>query len=256
MQKTVLLHLLLLVCLAPAAYAHTVTFEVNSYGSPVVGAQITVDSTELTTTSDGIASIELPDGAYNYVVQIEGFAALEGTFILAGEDITIYISAPSFNVTFQVTHDGQPVDSATIYFDEIYLALTTDSTGMALSGGFYPGEYHYHVVKDPYQTYDGSFTLDSITMVHHDTTFYINMVGIADQEKAPIQIYPNPANRQVTVTSEGYFNLTLFNSIGQKLLNLRAYSRINMPLEGFEKGVYFLQIKRQKKIHTRKLVIE
>mgnify|MGYP006289938965 FL=1 len=256
MKKTGLLYLLLLICLAPAAYAHTVTFEVSSYGSPVVGAQITVNSTELNTNSDGIASIDLPDGTYNYTVQVEGFAALEDTFILAGEDITIYISAPSFNVAFQVSHDGQPVDSASIYFDEIYLALTTDSTGMAASGGFYPGEYHFHVVKDPYQTYDGSFTLDSITMVHHDTTFYINMVGIVGQEKAPIQIYPNPANRQITVTSEGIFNLALFNSIGQKLLKLKAYSRINVPIEGFEKGVYFLQIKRQKKIHTRKLIIE
>jgi hypothetical protein len=87
---------------APATY--TVTFTVTDGTDPIVGATIAINEEELTTDASGVATIDLLDGAYPYIVTKEGFVTVEGTATVAGEALAVAVEMEAEGpVTFPVT---------------------------------------------------------------------------------------------------------------------------------------------------------
>jgi uncharacterized repeat protein (TIGR02543 family) len=71
---------------------YTVTFTVttSSFSAPVSGATIAIEGQEnLTTNTEGIASIELEDGAYSYTVMASNFQMVTANFTVNGENMDI-----------------------------------------------------------------------------------------------------------------------------------------------------------------------
>ncbi len=65
------------------------TFEVKDAESVAVSrAMITVNNQELTTDAQGMASLELDEGSYNYTVKKEGFLDYTGSITMGEDDFT------------------------------------------------------------------------------------------------------------------------------------------------------------------------
>ncbi|MGD9929644.1 MAG: family 16 glycosylhydrolase [Mangrovibacterium sp.] len=67
-------------------------------------------------------------------------------------------------------------------------------------------------------------------------------------EKASFVVFPNPANRQVTIRSGEAFRLVqLFSATGQLVFSslTNAVTEFQLPVEGFLPGLYYLKVDRQ-----------
>lgn len=85
----------------------------------------------------------------------------------------------------------------------------------------------------------------------------------ADQGKAKVSVFPNPAQSEINVNLEDFVGqnakLTLYNSVGQAL-KLIELDQVEFPtqtieLNGFEDGLYLIEIRSGDAIMTRKFVV-
>lgn len=78
--------------------------------------------------------------------------------------------------------------------------------------------------------------------------------NISTSEHIPVRIYPNPTDGMITI--EGVSeesSIQLYNTFGTLLLHKKGEK--SLDLKAFSNGVYFLSINTDKKIITRKLII-
>ena len=96
---------------------------------------------------------------------------------------------------------------------------------------------------------------------YQDETFFCTheSVGIEDPKEVKIGIFPNPFDGKFTVNlnkipSNGD-EVYVFNSIGKKVYSKNLNSaEINIDLQDFESGIYFIQIKLNEKLYTKKVI--
>ncbi|MBQ9312764.1 MAG: T9SS type A sorting domain-containing protein [Bacteroidales bacterium] len=84
-------------------------------------------------------------------------------------------------------------------------------------------------------------------------------VGLADGvENINVTVYPNPATDYVSVSSLNLINeVTLFNSLGQSVYtNTVKANGYNIPVSNLQKGVYFIQVKTQNGVASKRVVVE
>ncbi|PLX24235.1 MAG: hypothetical protein C0599_02870 [Salinivirgaceae bacterium] len=67
-------------------------FNVADDGTPIEGATVTVDDSELMTDSVGHAKFSLPNGDYSYTIAADGYNNSNGTFTVDGDAITMDIN--------------------------------------------------------------------------------------------------------------------------------------------------------------------
>ena len=104
----------------PAEY--TLTFDVMADGSPVEGAVVDINDTQLTTNASGEATIELENGNYPYTVSADGFMNAYGDVTVNDNPVTEEVTmSEGYAVTFNVDmSESAPADfdPAT---DEVYV---------------------------------------------------------------------------------------------------------------------------------------
>ncbi len=75
-----------------------------------------------------------------------------------------------------------------------------------------------------------------------------------------VQVFPNPANNSITFNTDSYqdFNLTIFNAIGQAVLQKQLTTSITtLNIQGFQQGMYYYQLINDKgKLISGKFVKE
>ncbi len=90
-------------------------------------------------------------------------------------------------------------------------------------------------------------------------------VGVKENEREQIkfEVYPNPASSFVTINLAGLnkevqYQLDIVDHSGRFLFTttLSAYQKINLPLEEFVKGIYFLNLNTGKNLISKKLIIQ
>jgi len=119
---------------------YTVTFDVSDDGTPVEGATIVVDGQTITTTG-GIATIDLQNGVYTYIVNIPGEEPIVGVVIVNGLDVTVYVTTPVVTqlVTFTATNGTNLLPNTEIVING--QTIVTNASGIAtieLPAGNYP----------------------------------------------------------------------------------------------------------------------
>src|SRR5690606_15539848 len=67
---------------------HLVTFHVSDADGNIEGATVNIEGNDLTTDANGIATIELPDGEYDYTVLADGYIEHAGQVVVAGAPVT------------------------------------------------------------------------------------------------------------------------------------------------------------------------
>ena len=77
--------------------ANTVTFRVSDETGPVEGAEISINSQTLTTDAEGVATIDLEDGNYDYTVTANGYDEKTGEIQANEGAIDLLLSATNSN---------------------------------------------------------------------------------------------------------------------------------------------------------------
>jgi hypothetical protein len=71
---------------------YTVTFIIEPWESVITGLEIEINQETLVPNEDGIATIELPNGEYPYVVTAPEYDTVESTVTVNGEDVEEFIT--------------------------------------------------------------------------------------------------------------------------------------------------------------------
>ena len=70
-------------------------------------------------------------------------------------------------------------------------------------------------------------------------------------------LYPNPCNGSCSIRVEEESNVTVFNMLGQKVLELQHVEGLQtIHLENVPKGMYLVQIQNEEGIETKKLSVK
>jgi hypothetical protein len=75
-------------------------------------------------------------------------------------------------------------------------------------------------------------------------------VGVKEEEKKEVKVYPNPFENRLMVNIEGFENakFSLQNILGQKLISQTISGKTEIPVVDFESGVYFYTVMVDNKI--------
>ncbi len=71
-----------------------------------------------------------------------------------------------------------------------------------------------------------------------------------------ISIYPNPAGKVVYISSPEIVELAIFSLTGQKIIERKGFSKGNVDLSTFKKGIYVIRFSGRKGVVSRKLIVE
>ncbi|MFP4447823.1 MAG: InlB B-repeat-containing protein [Bacteroidales bacterium] len=141
---------------------YTATFNVTDTNSDAIeGAEININNNTLVTDADGEASIDLPDGTYNYSVIADGYETIEGSTEVSGEDITESIEmTEAYSVAFNVTDGTNPIEEATVEI-EGHGNEKTDADGFVQFPEITNGTYNYNISADGYYDANGSLEVNN-----------------------------------------------------------------------------------------------
>ena len=87
--------------------------------------------------------------------------------------------------------------------------------------------------------------------------FNRDVLGIEELQSINVNIYPNPTHKiiNINVNQLGYYNLTIFNNLGEIIIEKRlSGSTNNVNVSELNKGIYFLNIKTDESSQTIKFI--
>ncbi len=208
---------------------HTVTFSVLYNNEAQQGADIQIDGSVLTTGSEGIASVDLVNGAYPFSIDLDGFTRVVDTLTVNGAPVVknVTLSPVTHTVTFDVLYNSEPVEAASIDINNTQ--LSTGAGGQA-SIELVDGSYNYLITKPGYQDVSGTVNVSganiqkevSLTKQPYNVTFSVNYKGVP-QEGAIIQmgeaeLYTDAGGLATTKLVNGVYHYTVTTD------SLRTYS--------------------------------
>ncbi|MGC9345048.1 MAG: T9SS type A sorting domain-containing protein [Bacteroidales bacterium] len=122
------------------------------------------------------------------------------------------------------------------------------------------GQYEYTVSKDSYNEVSGNVNLSETEVFESITLELISNVNALESKN--INIYPNPADRYITIESESEFPgntiLEIYSIDGKKMVSKtleQATHEMIFDVSGFEEGVYLLHILSEKERIVSRIVI-
>jgi hypothetical protein len=84
--------------------------------------------------------------------------------------------------------------------------------------------------------------------------------GITDLGNLSLSIYPNPANNEITISSneEGDAQLTILNTVGQAVYNSKSYFKNKKTIDctPLANGIYFLKLEINQKTSVKRMIIQ
>ncbi len=85
---------------------------------------------------------------------------------------------------------------------------------------------------------------------------YYSEDGVDENMTQAVEVYPNPAKENITIKAEGLGNVTVYNSIGQKVLEQPLDAdEITINTNGFEAGIYMIRVIANGNEVTRKVSV-
>ena len=123
---------------------------------------------------------------------------------------------------------------------------------------------YFHVLPKDFTTatlriyvYDINYPLQGDTV-----TWIINGVtGIKDYNNSlRLSLFPNPSSEHITIDGENVSiknaHVSLHNVIGEELTNIKSESnQLIIDLSPYENGIYFLRIRTEEGITTKKIIV-
>lgn len=153
-------------------------------------------------------------------------------------------------------------------------ALIVSSDGRQLPNAYssdtinvYPGE-RFGVILSPTTEFTDSVEVNYVNLNKHQTenqqNIAVNIQGFLGQEESvksnELLVYPNPTNGILNIkfnsSSEEKMEITLINAQGQIVYQTEELeNEISLDTKAFQKGIYFVKIKRNNTLLHRKIVL-
>ena len=220
-----------------------------------------------TTTATDVSCYGYCDGSVNAT-------ALGGTtpYSFTWNNGTSNLCAGFYNVI--ITDTNGCINSNTAIVNEpnpLLINISLDGNNIIATSGFIS-----------YQWYDNNNILingatDSIFSPPGMSSYYVTVTDIngcsnssysidytissIQNYSSLINIFPNPTNGKITVTSEyGIKTISIYNTIGNKLYSvnnkLNKITKTKLDLSNFEKGVYFIKININNQIINQRIILQ
>lgn len=157
----------------------------------------------------------------------------------------VFIAQPNLTFDNELQNKGNQYIAARIVFkassDTIYMwfvvNLNEDASAFTVIKAAYEPEFN----KDITTENDGS----------NRTTTGVNNIS----NNIPLQVFPNPANGVVNITTEGNFTFDIINTNGQTCLSGNGYEQASVSTHALSAGVYMLNISTKHGTVARKLMV-
>lgn len=158
------------------------------------------------------------------------------------------------------TFDVIRVRSELTYVDSVYIDLGFGGTWLELPT---PPEVRYTwwsadnkvpIMKVVAQVIGGNETITSVEFKDHER----NLLGVDESETSVIQLYPNPANGTVNITTETVASsVSIYTISGEEVLSLIPESTsLSLDVSNWASGVYTVKIVNTDGSTTARLVVE
>ena len=233
---------------------YTATFTVTDGANPLLGATVSITGeSDLTTDASGIATIDLPNGTYDYSVSLDGYDTVTGTFAIADtpESIDVVMSQSIYTATFTITDGSDPLEGATISIDG-QSDITTNASGAATID-LPNGTYDYTVSLSGYNDSIGSFTIADANLA---IDIILDDVGIYDINANGFLVYPNPTRGIFYIETSKLQTITVLNAIGKVITSKKVNGKETMDLTGRSPGIYLLRLKSGDKVITQRIILQ
>ena len=197
-------------------------------------------------SSDGINYVRFPSHSLtDTVIQTGTFGLTDATKLnnLAGKyrgaygtpfDLQELASNPALNIN-SITH-----------------IKIIDVVG-SVNKQFAKRDSYNRIINDPWPTPfpNGGFDLDAIGVIHQNS-----IIGLKENNlELNFSIYPNPVNKGENIiinSSLEIISITIYNFSGQKIF---VSNENNINTSNLDSGLYFIEIKSDKSLQTKKLLI-
>lgn len=128
---------------------------------------------------------QLLPGAYRYTVSAEGFEAVEGTFTVEGEPVTIAVKLKKSEAA-EVRFELEPAEAKV----EVFAAAGAELILPGADGGYLlqPGDYCYNVTAEGYDPFEGAFTVEGEPLV---IIAALTAVEVSEPEEAMMDVTPD-----------------------------------------------------------------
>ena len=237
---------------------YDITFQVTNQadGSTLENAEINIDGEgTYTTGGGGTATATLTPGDYTYDVNLLHFDPLtdQPLSVNGGDFVSIELTATNYTVSFSVANSstGDNIENAEISIQgESTVVTNVDGEASTM---LTVGDYNYSVTATDFEPIsDQSFTVDGATNV--DIT--MSAVGLTNMQPEDFEIYPNPANENLTIEVEGVYHLKLYNESGKIMKKLTVDKRASIDISQVPAGVYFVELSNENSKAVQKLIIK
>jgi hypothetical protein len=197
-------------------------------------------------------------GTY-WVLVNNGASVASDTIVLTDASATAICSTPdtllSFNSTFNYLFNNTSVTSCgtvQYYWDFTFTTSTDTSPSVTFQ---VPGMYAYTLIVT-----NSCGCSDTLT----DSIYFDLTTGIENAlSLSSVELYPNPTSKEFKVDGIGFGSLeiVLLSVSGMEVYkeNKEVSGKFSLPINSngtLSKGLYFLQVRNQDKLFTKKLVIE
>jgi uncharacterized membrane protein/uncharacterized phage protein gp47/JayE len=203
----------------------------DSGGNPVEGVNISIGNNGIITNEQGQASLQLANGQYSYIVSLQGYIPVEGTFVVLNGSVSIdveMVRAP-YTVTFRVRDErGAAVPYANVTMDN--RTTTTNIEGVATLSAR-NGNYPYLISKLGYDDYSNNVAVqdgNAQVNVEMEFTVWTITVIVKDAENDPIaNAVVNVNNGQYPTNQQGEAEIPLVNGQYPVTIKKTGYDTLN-----------------------------
>lgn len=223
-----------------SAGSYELTFTVHDEQmNPIEGAEISIDSQLLYTAANGMASIMLGNGTYNYVVSKEGYTSVEGSAVINGANASVEVQLNTiitlYSVTFIVNSDIGFLEGVEILINgELIYTNESGTAVIQLPDGSYP--------------YTATITalgivLDGVVVVNgadvEELIFLDTAIGKVPE--SAISMYPNPVDNLLYINGFNSDAIEVYSLSGKLIQRTMAPGNF-IDLSRLEPGTYLIHL--------------
>ncbi|TVQ83252.1 MAG: T9SS C-terminal target domain-containing protein [Bacteroidetes bacterium] len=262
----------------PMVFFYDVEFIVTDEdGNAITDAVITLNGQEF---DSGQYTFVLTNGDYDYEVSLEAYEIVSGSFTVEGEDLEIEVTLtiiPLYDVTFNVNMnqaDGFEPGETEVYFTGAFFDWAVPGTveGQQLNptDNIYiftqtlhlpAGTYEYKYFDGP-SFDDDEWPGDPNRVIEVTDNMVINDIfgvqtSVDELTENIVNLFPNPANRQVNVTSGSrIMEVAVYNIAGQQVYRHTPDTQSHIiDLNAFHNGIYMVRVLTLEGLQTMKLQV-
>lgn len=208
------------------------------------------------TNAAGEAFFYLPNGTYNYIIQKFCFNTITGTVPVNNANVTVtkIMTYAPFDVTFIVTHAGEPVEGALVTLAGA--SLTTPANGTVVFQKT-NGTYNWSVTHPEFPEGETG----TVTVNCAPETIQVLLDAINDISSNSFNVYPNPSGGVFSITTSSIMSyksdVSVYDLAGKMVYTGQLESKeVNViDLSAQEPGMYIMQIIVEDKVYNKTVII-